>query len=224
MSNQFVKSGRRSRTRNNKVRKTQQMSVVSVGREIISHPPQLNGIELRHSVTLRFRAVAAFTGTFVTFQNLLDTLLVATTAAAGSDLFQAVKIRRVRIWGMPAIGSTASVSVEFNGVTAGIVGDQAIHTDTSMGVQPAHVDARPTARCLCADYQVNSSNGAFLITGPAGSVIDVEASFRSQYAVLNANAQNALVGATAGVQYVRGLDGLATAGSNFPPEYTLGQI
>jgi len=193
-------------------------------REMISHPPQLNGIELRHSVTLRFRATAAFAGTFVTFQNLLDTMLVATTATVAADLFQAVKIRRVRIWGMPAVGSSASVSVEYSGVTAGIVGDQAIHTDTSMGVQPAHVDARPTARCLCADYQVNSSNAAFLITGPAGSVIDVEASFRSQYAVLNALAQNATVAATAGVQYLRGLDGLAVATSNFVPEYTLGQI
>jgi len=190
---------------------------------MISHPPQLNGIELRHSVTLRYRATAAFS-TFITFQNLLDTLLVATTAVAGTDLFQTVRIRRVRIWGMLAVGAASSVSVEFAGVTAGIVGDQAIHTDTSMGVQPAHVDAKPMTRSLASDFQVSSGAAAMLISGPAGSVVDVELSFRSQYAVSNNAAANALVGATAGQQYIRGLDGLATAGTNFVPEYTAGQI
>lgn len=196
---------------------------IGLGMQLISHPPQLNGIELRHSVTLRFRATAAFLAQ-ITFQNLLDTLLVATTAIAGSDLFQTVRVRRVRIWGIPAVGGSASVSVEFSGVTAGAVGDQAIHTDTSMGIQPAHVDARPNARSLAANNQLSSAAIAFLISGPAGSVVDVELSFRSQFAVANAAAQNALVGAAAGTQYVRGLDGIATAGSNFVPEYTAGQI
>jgi len=193
-------------------------------REIISHPPQITGIQLKHSATLRYRATAAFLPTAITFQNLLDTMLVATTATAGSDLFQTVKIRRVRIWGMPAVGGSASVSVEYSGLTAGIVGDQQIHTDTSMGVQPAHVDARPSAKSLASDYQLSSAAIAFSISGPAGSVIDVELSFRSQFAVSNAAAQNALVGATAGQQYLRGLDGLATATSNFVPEYSQGQV
>ena len=193
-------------------------------REVISHPPQIDGLEVRHSTTLRFRATAAFANAAITFQNLLDCILVATTAVAGTDLFQAVRIRRVRIWGMPAIGATASVSVEFVGLTAGIVGDQAIHTDTSMGVEPAHVDARPNVRSLASDFQLNSAALAFAITGPAGSVIDVELSYRSGFAANNVAAQNALVAATAGQLYLLGFDGLATATSNFVPEYTLAQI
>jgi hypothetical protein len=190
----------------------------------ISHPPQLYGIELRHSVTLRYRATAAFT-TNVSFQNLLDTLLVAISAIAGVDLFQTVKVRRVRVWGIAAIGTASSVSVEFGGTVAGIVGDQAIHTDTSMGIQPAYIDARPNVRALVSDYQINSAANAFTISGPAGSVVDLDLSFRSQYAPnVNTAAQNALVGATAGIQYIRGFDGFAVAATNFVPEYTVGQI
>jgi len=189
----------------------------------ITHPPQINGIELRHSTTLRFVTTAAVS-TSVTFQNLLDTLLVATTATAGTDLFQTVKIRRVRLWASPLLGSAVSVSVEFSGQTAGAVGDQAIHNDTSMGIQPAHVDARPAPRCLASNYQLSSTAVAMSLQGPAGMVVDVELTFRSQYVAVNAAAQNALVGATAGSQYLRGLDGLAVATSKYAADYAIGQI
>lgn len=194
------------------------------GFEVISHPPQLNGIELRHSVTLRYRATAAATTT-VTFQNLLDTLLVATTATAGTDLFQTVKIRRVRIWGIGALGATSTaVTLEFSGVTTGLVGDQCIHTDVAMGVQPAYVDARPSPKALCSEYQLSSAANAFVMTVPVGAVIDLDLSFRSQFGTVNAAAQNALVGATAGTQYIRGLDGLGGAGTNYSADNVVYQI
>jgi len=191
-------------------------------RELISHPPQVNGVELRHSVTLRFVSNAAVNHA-ITFQNLLDTMIVAATATSAFDVFQAVKVRRVRMWSMPAIGGASSVSVEFSGITAGVIGDQQIHTDTSMGVQPAHVDARPNARSLAADFQLSSSAVAFSLRAPAaGTVIDVELSFRGQFAAAVATQNNA-AGATAGAFYLRGLDGLATATSVFVPEYAAGQ-
>lgn len=196
-----------------------------LARDIISHPPQINGLQVVHSTTLRFRVTAAVLDQIITFTNLLDTMLVATTAVAGTDLFQAVRVRRVRLWGMPAVGGAASVYLEYSGTTAGLVGDQNVHTDTSMGVQPAHVDARPGRSSLASEWQINSMNTAFLLSCPAGSVVDVEASFRSQWAPgTNTAAQAALVGATAGRQYLRGLDGLATATSNFVPELTEAQI
>jgi len=191
-------------------------------KELISHPPQVGGLELRHATTLRFVSNAAVNHA-ITFQNLLDTMIVAATATTAFDVFQTVRVRRVRMWSMPAIGGASSVSVEFSGVTAGVVGDQAIHTDTSMGVQPAHVDARPNARALCADYQLSSTAVAFTLRAPAaGTVIDVELSFRGQFAAAVAT-QNPAAGATAGAFYLRGLDGLATATSVFVPEYVAGQ-
>lgn len=193
--------------------------------EIISHPPQIDGINLRHSATFRYRATAATSQLAVTFDNLLDTVLVANSAVAGSQLFQTAKIRRVRVWGMPAVGSASSVSVEFSGINNGVAGDQIIHTDTSMGVQPAHVDARPNVRCLASMYQLASAATAFTLSCPAGSVIDLELSFRGYaFGVAPDAVANALVGATAGVVYLRGFDGLATAASNFVPEFTTGQI
>lgn len=184
----------------------------------ISHPRQINGQQLKFATTLRFTATAAANAT-ITYQNLLDTLLVATTATAGSDVFQVVKIRSVEVWGMPAIGTAGTVAVEYAGAVAGSQGDQMIHIDTSMGVQPAHVLAKPSRFSLASTYQPSTVAAAFVVRVIAGSVVDVNVTFRGQFTT-NVTAQNALVGATAGAFYLRGLDGLATATSNFVPDYT----
>lgn len=192
--------------------------------DISMHPPQINRLELTHSATLRFLSASVSAGrTNVTFQNLLDLMLVATTATVGIDLFQAVRVRRVRMWraisGTTPSFTPTSLSLEFAGDTTGIVGDQDIHTDTSMGVVPAHISARPSNNSLSSKWQVSSNNTAFYMFAPTGTVIDVELSYRSQFGPnVNAAAQNALVGATAGTQYLRGLDGVAAATTNFPPE------
>lgn len=187
-------------------------------RELISHPPQLNGIELRHGVTMRFITTGACDND-ITFQNLLDTYLVGTGAATVAQVFQSVKIRRVQVWALPAIGGASAVSVEFSGATAGIVGDQVIHTDVSMGVQPAHVSCRPSKRALAAEFQLSSTAIAMHIVCPTGSVVDCELTFHGQFGASTA-AQNAGVSTSAGVFYLRGLDGLATATTKFKPDYT----
>lgn len=185
-------------------------------RALIPHPRALGGTELRHSPTLRFVANAAFVGN-ITFQNILDTMLVATTATALSDVFQSVKIRHVEVFALPVVGGAASVSVEFSGVTAGAVGDQKIHSDTSMGIQPAHVLARPDRRALAGQYQLSSAANAITLACPAGSVIDIGLELVGQFGS-NTAAQNAGVAATAGAFYLRGLDGLAVATSVLRPE------
>jgi hypothetical protein len=182
---------------------------------VISHPPQLNGIEVRHSVTLRFIASAAISQV-ITFQNLLDTMLLATSATAVFDLFQMVKIRRVRCWALPVIGNATTVEVQFNGASAGRVGDQAIHSDTSMGIQPACVSARPNRRSLAADFQTNAASTAMTLVCPSGTVIDMDLSFRGAFTTAVA-AQNVAVGATAGAVYLRGLDGNAASTTSLPP-------
>jgi len=193
----------------------------------IPHPPQLQSAQLVHSATLRYRAgVATSANATFTFQNLLDSYPVATTAIAGVQLFQVVRIRRVRLWAIPAVGSSFAASVEFTGVTAGNVGDQRIHTDTSMGVQPAHIDCRPSARSLASAFQLSSSASAFQVTavGTGAVVLDVEVSFRQQFAGTPVSLANALAGATAGATYLRGLDGLATGATAWVPEYAIAQI
>jgi len=184
-----------------------------------SSPPQVNLPQLTHSVRLRFTVTAAAVQTAITFTNLLETIIFAATATVPYRVFQAVKIRRVQAWAVPVIGGVSTIQLEFSGVTAGLVGDQAIHTDTSMGVQPAHVSAKPSARSLAADFQVASAANAFVLSCPAGTVVDLELSFRGQFNVGDACA-NAGAAMTAGATYLRGMDGLALAATNFPPAIT----
>lgn len=192
-------------------------------RAVIPRPPQIGNYEVTHGTRLRFSTpTAAFDGN-ITFQNLLDTLLIAATATTGFDVFRFVKIRRVEVWA--ASGNTpasadgplpVTATVVFQGVTAGIVGDVSVHTDTSMSIEPAYVNARPSSKSLASNFQISSAAVAFRLTCPLNSVIDVELSFKSQF-VSAVAAQNALVGGVAGDIYLRGLDGVAASTSGLPP-------
>jgi hypothetical protein len=108
------------------------------------------------------------------------------------------------------------VTIQFNAINAGIIGDQVIHTDTSMGVQPAHVKAKPQARSLSSDFQLSTAASAFRLDCPTGTVVDVALTFKGVFVTATA-AQNALVAANPGGIYLRGLDGLATAATILPP-------
>jgi hypothetical protein len=186
---------------------------------MISHPPPINKYEIRHNTRLRFVTNAAVS-LGITFQNLLDLILFATGATTVFDVFTAVKVRAVEVWTVPALGTATTATVIFNGTSAALISDQSIHTDTSMGIEPAHVIARPEPRSLAANYQESSgSSAAFVLIAPTGSVVDVELSFVGVF-VSGTAAQNAAVGATAGDTYLRGLDGLATATTKMPPALT----
>jgi len=180
--------------------------------EISEHPPQIDSYQVTHSTTLRFIAVAAFTNTVITFENLMDTMLVADTAIHGYNLFDAVKLKSVRIWSQAAVGTSSTVEVQF----ATASGDADIHTDTSLGVRPAFIHAKPSQKSLTSLWNINSGTSAMTITGGAGAIIDVKLVFRTSDK--NPVAElNALVAATIGEFYWRGLDGLAIAGTNFTP-------
>jgi len=183
---------------------------------MIPHPPQIGNLAVTHSTKLRFITNAAVAQTPVTFASLLDTLLFAASTTAMYDLFQQVRIRAVELWAVPVVGNATSVQVEFTDQTLGAVGDARVHSDTSMGIQPAHVRARPQARSGTALFQASNPNSAFVLTCPSGTVIDVELSFRG-LPHLAKLAQNVGVAATTGAWYFRGLDGLAIATTVFVP-------
>jgi len=185
-----------------------------MGRGLIPHPPQLDRFELEHSQSLRFTTSGAISSLSITFENLLDTMLFATTAIAPYEIFSKVKVRRVKVWSVPALGTAASATVVYSGQSAGFSGDDMIHTDTSMGIEPAFVNAAPSRKCLAALFQEPSNSSAFTLSCPAGSVVDVLLSFRGLPNVAIA-AQNASVGATVGTFFYRGLDGKAVATTSF---------
>jgi hypothetical protein len=194
-----------------------------LGQAVISHPPPIQDYAVRHGTRLRFIVNSAFQGG-ITYQNLLDTMLFAVTNILGYDLFYAVKIRRVSVWATPVIGNAVTVAVDYIGATVGASGDQRFHTDTSMGVQPACVRAKPSPKSQASLFQLSSSNNAFLLTAPAGAVVDVELTYVQSAILVAVAAQNALAGASVGGQYWRGLDGLAAAASKFTPVVDAGSV
>jgi len=180
----------------------------------IPHPPALASYEVRHSTVLRFDANAAFS-TNITYQNLLDLICVATTAAAPYNLFEMVKVRKVEMWASGGLGVNISVSCCFIGAAVGVTGDQALHTDTAMSIEPAHISCRPSARSQASLFQTSGNNIAFVINGVQGTVIDVHLSYRGGTNGAAQNAQNVSIGAPVGSTIFRGLDGLAVATSKF---------
>jgi len=186
----------------------------AVVRSIIPHPPQLKGYEVKHSKTLRFTAGSTF-GNAITFQNLLDLILFTTSATAPFDLFYMVRVRGVKVWALPTIGGATTVTVSFDGTTAGSQGDRSVHTDTSMGIEPAFVNAVPKSMSLAAMFQLSSNNQAFALYCPGGAVIDVMLDFVSDVSNNSKAAQNVSVASATGVIAYRGLDGLALASTNF---------
>jgi len=203
-----------------KQNKTRARKGLRGGRMLISHPPELPSYGITRDVRMRFASLA-FAATPITFQNLLDLVLVASGTTSAVDLFEAVRVNSVEIWAIAALGTPTTVVLEFDGTTTGAAGDQKLHTDTSMGVQPAHVKARPDRLTQAGQFQASSANVAFLVEVPAGAVIDVSLTLRQPVNGTVIAAQNPLVGATAGVVYYRGLDGKTTALTNYPVQGAL---
>jgi hypothetical protein len=183
---------------------------------MIAHPPPLRSYGLTREVRLRFVSNAAFAGT-ITFQNLLDLILVGVSATTLVDLFYAVRINSVELWSLPAVGGASTVVLIYSGATVGASGDQKTHTDTSMGIEPAHVRAAPDRLTQAGQFQPSSADAAFTMQVPTGTVIDVSLTLRNPIdGAAVVPAQNAGVGITTGVLYYRGLDGKATATTSLP--------
>jgi hypothetical protein len=154
----------------------------------------------------------------VTFQNLLDTINIALTAVTAVDLFDQVRVNFVEIWAAPSQGSApAQVGLEYSGATVGASGDGRLYSDSSMGVEPAHVRAAPSRLSQAALWQASSANTAFQLTCPIASIVDVDLSYRTVQSDAPVSVQNVPAGSTAGQLYYRGLDGRAIATTQMPP-------
>lgn len=209
-----MQSPRKNATRRRNAKRVARNPVVAqqARYERMEHPPQLNAYQVTHSTTLRFTVSSAVLNTGVTNENILDAMLVATSTTAGYQLFDAFKIKAVELWSNAMVGTPSTVEVQFVENT----GDVRVVTDTSLGVKPAYVHARPSKLSLASFWNITGGNNLFVFTAPAGSIIDLHCVFRTSTAAPTALA-NALVGANAGEFYFRGLDGLAIASTNLPP-------
>jgi len=183
--------------------------------QVIPHPPPASTC-LSHKGRLRFITNAAFAGN-ITFQNLLDTINVSTSATTATDLFWMVRVKRVQIWCNGLTNTTQTIELSFTGTINGLVGDEQMHSDMSMGIEPAHVDARPSAKSQASQWQSSQSAPAWFMDIPAASVVDIVCEFRNNFVGAAPVVLSAPVGATTGQVCLRGLDGLPTATTKFPP-------
>lgn len=187
----------------------------SRGLAMIPHPPPILNIALQKNGIMRFNCNSAV-NQGITFQNILDTINVAATATTAFDLFNAVKVNYVEVW-QSAVSSTSTNSVSVAFAQDGTGGDERLHTDTAMGIEPAHVRAKPSKNATASFWNQSGNVQCFFLTCGAGAVVDVHATFRNSMTGGVVATQNAPVGATAGVLYYRGLDGLAFAATKLTP-------
>jgi len=146
---------------------------------------------------------------------------MATSAIAGAQLFPGrIRVNRVRIWSTGATQNGDNECwVDFTGSATGSAGNSVRISDSALGTDGvAHVNVRPSRSSAASFWQTSTNaNIAFSLYANTGSVVEVDVSYTSNETATAAAVANALVGATTGAVYMRGLDGLAVAGTNFIP-------
>lgn len=168
------------------------------------------------SMTLRYVCSTATTST-VTWANILDTVVFATSSTQVYDLFFAARLHSVEVWTPPAVlGVNASTqcTIAFDSPTQG---DQRIWACSAAG-GPGYVKATPSKHSLNGfTWQDSSAVGAFTFNNlPQGADIAINITFRCRMGQGAAQAAaQAASGASTGTIYFRGLDGLATASSKY---------
>jgi hypothetical protein len=188
------------------------------GRAMLSHPPQFKPT-VGFSHKFRFASGTNAGTTAITRAQLLNLIQVATSAVTTVRVFQAVRLKKVEMWtNPPVLGSTpVTCSCEWIGENS----PSTVHSDTSMGVQPAHVLSRPPAsssnRWWSLSGQQETDNLIVLIF-PADTIIDVSVQVR-MVEQENPTAGDVPAGASLGKLYGNYLDGIVS-GLLLPIGYT----
>jgi len=203
----------RSRSRKNKPKQEQ---LVADGRTVATIPVP-GGMVAKSapesSMSLEFFVNTATTQT-ITWADLLDTVVMATSSTLGQDLFYSAKLHYVEVWTAPTVAGVnyGGMSLSFDSPSQG---DQKVY-NIPVGPQGGYCKCVPSKRSINAwTWQTSSSVNCFTVNSFAvGTFIRLSVTFRSRM-VSAVAAQNALSGATTGNIYLRGLDGLAKASSVF---------
>jgi hypothetical protein len=150
-------------------------------------------------------------GTYnITRGNLLNMVLVATSAVTTVRTFEAIRLRKVEMWANPvALGSAPNnIQVEWLGENS----PSTVISDTGMGVRPGHVASVPPSSSSNRWWSISGTSETDIIFSmilPADSVIDVtvDVRFVEQEAP---TAGDVPAGASIGQVYGDYLDGIAS--------------
>jgi hypothetical protein len=207
---------------NNKTRRSQRVGKSAKGRgngrrkALPNIPfPMLATPDLGH--TFQFQASAAVAEQPVTRQDLLNLMVVATTAANAFGIIGAVKIKKVRIWS-PILSTFVpeTVQIEWNG---GLYAPSAIHSAVSEGLFPAKLETSPPPMSSPDLWSLvgatNLAEVLFTVTAPVNSIIQLSAAIRlmddEPPGVVTAG-----VALTVGKVYYGFLDGASATGNLVP--------
>lgn len=178
------------------------------GRNRLQPPPFIPTLKLSHK--FRFES-GANTGTFsVTRANLLNLVLVATSAITTARLIEAVRLQSVEVWANPvALGAPPNnLFIEWLGENS----PSTLIGDTGMGVRPPHVSAFPPSSSSNRWWSISGTSESdvlFILGLPTNSVVDVTVELR-MVEMETPTAGEVPAGATLGQVYGDYLDGLAS--------------
>jgi len=121
----------------------------------------------------RFTATAAATTTFTDSSVVacLGSVCTATNSTVVS-VFRSFRIKRIEVWSAPASqGANSTCSVEWFGFGNS---PNIEFSDTTLSVSKnAHISCTPPANSLAAFWQKATGVGLFILTVPAGSIVDM---------------------------------------------------
>jgi hypothetical protein len=199
-----------------KQRKQKQRKMMVRSAMIVNHPPQIQST-LKGSTTLRFNATTG--GPYlISARDMLDTLLVGINTTTVYNIFETIRIKHVELWGINILTNVpVTVSLQFFD-NSNVETATKVFSDTSIGTtEAAHVKASPPSLSSAKFWQGNNSGNLFYIVVPQYAVIDVAFEYVLASGSYAQAAQNAVSGASPGIIYARGLDGLANASTALPP-------
>lgn len=201
-----------------KPKKTQRANGGSTG-AVFAHPPMLVQYPVHMRQKLRFIVTAVLANASITYNNLIDTVGIVTTATSLFNLFREVKINSIEMWDLGASqGVVSTLGVLWNENDTNLASAGRLISDMSLGVVPAHVKTKPLKDTLSSQWHVGfgpNNTNAFALTASGGCVIDVDLSFRGSSSGQANGAAVACVGGVVGATAWRGLDGLAVATTKF---------
>lgn len=159
---------------------------------------------------VRFSATALGTN-IVSGASLQSVLSVGNnTNSSTLSLASAVKLHSVEVWAPPPQSSApTTLTLEWLGnTTTGIVSNNRIISDTALGSTVcAHVKGKPPVGSLPSFWVDDSAGNLFQIAAPAGSIVDVTASWQ----ITGSSTHVSAVATSANGQvYELALDGPAT--------------
>jgi len=185
-------------------------------------PPQQPG-SLQVSQKIRYIANSNFsTGVNLNVNDIMDTITVATAAAVGYRVCDAVRIRKVEMWAQPVPTATTPTLISLEELGSTNVGGRS-RTIECMGMgqnRPAHIVWKPTRGTFQDTWFTNitTNTPVLLLKCIAGTVVDVSYDLvLIDGSSAPAAVANSISGATVGQIYVRSFCTAGASTNNFPP-------